>query len=113
MFAYWGGTFSEPNYRALRREESAASRQVVQLQREVDSLRIFRDSIATNPVVQERVARERWGMLRPGELTFSILPADSSPAGFSAAEAVRAGRFVPISLTCGGRRDNVRPHVAG
>ena len=79
VFAYWGGTFSEPNYRALRREESAASRQVVQLQREVDSLRIFRDSIATNPVVQERVAREHWGMLRPGELTFSILPADSSP----------------------------------
>jgi cell division protein FtsB len=76
-FAYWGGTFSEPNYRALRRDEAKAAREVAMLQHEVDSLRIFRDSLATNPVVQERIAREQYGMLRPGELTFTIVTEDS------------------------------------
>ena len=77
LFAYWGGTFSEPNYRALRREEATAVRDSAVLQHKVDSLRSFRDSLATNPVVQEREAREAYGMLRPGELTFMIEPADS------------------------------------
>ncbi|MGH7594417.1 MAG: FtsB family cell division protein [Gemmatimonadales bacterium] len=77
VFAYWGGTFSEPNYRALRRDEANAARQAAELQHEVDSLRLFRDSLATNPVVQERVARETFGMLRPGELTVMIVPGDS------------------------------------
>jgi cell division protein FtsB len=76
-FAYWGGTFSAPNYRALLRDEARAAGTVARLQREVDSLRIFRDSLATNPVVQERIARDQYGMLRPGELMFTIVPADS------------------------------------
>ena len=78
-FAYWGGQYSAPNYRALKRDERAAESQVARLQREVDSLRLFRDSLATNPVVQERVARERFGMVRPGELSFTVSP-DSAPA---------------------------------
>jgi len=75
-FAYWGGTFSEPNYRALRRDEARAVREVARLQHEVDSMRIYRDSLATNPVVQERRAREIFGMVRPGELMFTIVPGD-------------------------------------
>jgi cell division protein FtsB len=76
-FAYWGGTFSEPNYRVLRRDEAMAAREVAKLQHEVDSLRIFLDSLATNPVVQERIARDQYGMLRPGELMFTIVITDS------------------------------------
>lgn len=89
-FAYWGGTFSEPNYRALRRDEADAARQAARLQHEVDSLRIFRDSLATNPVVQERIAREEFGMLRPGELTFTIVSADSTRR-----DSVRPSGHVP------------------
>ena len=77
-FAYWGGTYSEPNYRALRRNEADSTRLAAALQRTVDSLRAFRDSLSTNPVVQERVARQELGMLRPGELTFTIEPGDSA-----------------------------------
>ena len=73
VFAWTGGTFSETNYLALRREEVAANRQLKQLQHEVDSLQAFRDSLASNPVVQERVARDELGMLRPGEITFTIV----------------------------------------
>ena len=74
VFAWTGGTFSETNYLALRREEVAANRKLKQLQHEVDSLQAFRDSLASNPVVQERVARDELGMLRPGEITFTIVP---------------------------------------
>jgi len=78
IFALQGGNFSERNYLALLRAEDSASRRVVELQHEVDSLRAFRDSLATNPAVQERVAREKLGMARPGEITFTIIP-DSAP----------------------------------
>ncbi len=74
VFAWTGGTFSETNYLALRREEVAANRRLKQLQHEVDSLQAFRDSLASNPVVQERVARDELGMLRPGEIAFTIVP---------------------------------------
>ena len=73
VFAWTGGTFSEGNYLALRREEAQANRRLAQLQHEVDSLRAFRDSLANNPAVQERVARDQWGMLRPGEIAFTIV----------------------------------------
>ena len=73
VFAWTGGTFSERNYLELKRIEVADSQRVRILQREVDSLRAFRDSLATNPAVQEWVAREEFGMQRPGELTFTIV----------------------------------------
>jgi cell division protein FtsB len=73
VFAWTGGTFSESNYLALQREEIAANRRLTQLKHEVDSLRAFRDSLGTNPVVQERVARDLLGMLRPGEIAFTIV----------------------------------------
>ena len=80
VFAWTGGTFSERSYLAIRREEAADSLKVRQLEAAVDSLKRFRDSLATYPSVQERVAREQWGMQRPGEVTFTILR-DSAPTG--------------------------------
>jgi cell division protein FtsB len=77
VFAYAGGTYSVPNYRALRREEAAAVALLKQLTRDVDSLRAYRDSLATNPAVQEREARGTYGMVRPGEITFTIIWPDT------------------------------------
>lgn len=79
VFAWTGGTFSEKNYRALRQEEAVDSQQVRDLARKVDSLKALRDSLRSSPLVVERVAREEFGMQRPGELTFMILR-DSTPA---------------------------------
>jgi cell division protein FtsB len=70
--AYGGGMFGQHNFEVVRREEADATRQLAQLQREVDSLKAFRDSILSNPAVQERYAREHWGMARPGEMLFTI-----------------------------------------
>ena len=83
VFAWTGGTFSETNYLALKRDEVAANRRLAQLKREVDSLQAFRDSLTNDPAVQERVARDQLGMLRPGELVFAIVPDSGvgAPAG--------------------------------
>jgi cell division protein FtsB len=80
VFAWRGGTFSERNYLALKRNEVQAKERLATLKREVDSLRAFRDSLENSPVVQERVAREQFGMVRPGELVFTIVPDSSAPA---------------------------------
>jgi cell division protein FtsB len=77
LFALERGEFSETNYLRLRRQERDAEAQLVELRRVVDSLRSFRDSLRSNPAVQERVARERWGMLRPGELVVTVPSPDS------------------------------------
>ena len=73
VFAWTGGTFSESNYLALKREESEANVRLTRLQREVDSLLAFRDSLEHSPAVQERVARDLLGMVRPGEIAFTIV----------------------------------------
>ena len=80
-FAWTGGTFSERNYLALKRNEVTARQRLAELKRDVDSLRAFRDSLENNPLVQERVAREQFGMVRPGELVFTIVPDSSALAG--------------------------------
>ncbi len=69
---YGGGEFGQHNFEAVRREEAATTVQLAQLRRQVDSLKAFRDSILNNPAVQERYAREHWGMARPGEMLFTI-----------------------------------------
>ncbi len=77
FFALDRGEFSLPNYLKLRHQERDAEAELVTLRHTVDSLRAFRDSLADDPAVQERVARERWGMLRPGELVVTIPSPDS------------------------------------
>ena len=48
------------------------------LRRAVDSLEHDATAIERDLRVQERVARERFGMIRPGELLYRLVPADSS-----------------------------------
>lgn len=73
VFAWHGGIFSTSSYRALKRQEAASRLQAQRLQREVDSLAAFADSLEHDPRVQERIARENFGMLRPGELSITIV----------------------------------------
>ncbi len=68
VFAWSGGSYSQREYLALRADTLAARVQLDSLRGELDSLRAFRDSLASDPEVQERVARERLGMIRPGEI---------------------------------------------
>ena len=73
-FAVQAGEYSTPQWLSLRGREREMLAEVAALAREVDSLSRYRKLVETDPVTQERVAREQYGMLRPGEIEFTVVP---------------------------------------
>jgi cell division protein FtsB len=72
VFAVQAGEYSTWDWLALRRERGDEKERIVALRREVDSLKKEAVAVETDPVVQERLARELYGMLRPGEFVYTI-----------------------------------------
>ena len=63
-FAIEGGEYGTSDLLTQRSRGSAARRQVDSLQALVDSLTAYKKAVQTDPVVQERIAREEFGMVR-------------------------------------------------
>ena len=72
LFAVQGGEYGTSDLFRQRARRAALQARVDSLQREVDSLRRYRAAIADDPKVQERIAREEFGMIRPGELLYRL-----------------------------------------
>jgi len=47
---------------------------VRELERQLDSLQHLAHALETDPVAQERAAREQFGMIRKGELLYRLVP---------------------------------------
>ena len=64
VFAVQGGEYSTTDlfHQRARKRRLAAS--IDSLRRDVDSLTAWRRAVATDPAVQERIAREEFGMVR-------------------------------------------------
>jgi cell division protein FtsB len=77
-FGVQGGEYGTTDLLALRRQESSERSQVQRLRQVVDSLGRDATAIEHDLRVQERVARERFGMIRQGELLYRLVPADST-----------------------------------
>jgi cell division protein FtsB len=77
-FAIEGGEYSTGNYLTLRRQTRAEADTVRMLQHTVDSLRAEARAVQHDPRVQERVARERLGMIGKGEFVYRVRP-DNQP----------------------------------
>jgi cell division protein FtsB len=73
LFALQAGEYSTPQWLELRRKEKDEQAQVEELRREVDSLARIRRLVETDPAWQERIAREQYGMLRKGEIEFTVV----------------------------------------
>ncbi len=71
-FGYAGGEYSTGDWRTLRDNVAVERAAAARLQVEIDSLRREADALETDPAAQERAARERFGMLRPGEMMYRI-----------------------------------------
>jgi cell division protein FtsB len=80
-FALQGGEYGTLDLLQLRREEAEEHANVEQLHRMLDSLSRVATAIEHNPRVQERVARERFGMLRKGEFLYRLVPSEKSVSG--------------------------------
>ena len=63
-FAVQGGEYSTADLLRQRRERAQALRAIDSLTRVVDSLRQYRDRLQRDPKLQERIAREEFGMVR-------------------------------------------------
>jgi len=58
----------------MRRQLADERDKVAALEAEVDSLAKAAKDLETNPAVQERVAREEFGMIRDGEVLYRVVP---------------------------------------
>jgi len=75
VFGFAGGEYSTPNWLQLRHDVATEQAALSRLDVDVDSLKQVAHDVETDPATQERLAREQFGMLRPGELMFQIVPA--------------------------------------
>lgn len=72
--AVWGGEYSTLDWLTMRRQLAEERATVEQLRVEIDSLAKVARDLETNPAVQERVAREEFGMIRDGEVLYRVVP---------------------------------------
>ena len=64
MFAIQGGEFGTSDLLRLELRERRLRAAIDSLQRDVDSLTRLKRAIETDPALQERIAREEFGMVR-------------------------------------------------
>lgn len=75
IFAVQGGEYSWWDHRTLERRLEAERDSAARLEVVIDSLEQMKKSLETDPKVQERIAREVYGMIRPGEHLYRITTA--------------------------------------
>ena len=63
-FAVQGGEYGTSDLLTQRSRRARLEGDIAALQRTVDSLARWKQAILTDPVVQERIAREQFGMVR-------------------------------------------------
>jgi len=80
-FALQGGEYGTLDLLQLRRDEAEERAAVLSLGRLVDSLTRAAVAVELDPRVQERVARERFGMIKKGEFLYRLVPSNDSVSG--------------------------------
>ena len=80
-FALQGGEYGTLDLLQLRQEEAEERANLQRLHRMVDSLSRVATAIEHNPRMQERVAREKFGMLKKGEFLYRLVPGGTSVNG--------------------------------
>ena len=78
VLALEGGEYGTRDLVELKRRTREAHERIAELRHEVDSLSRLDRALRTDPVTQERVARELYGMIRQGETLYQVVPRDSS-----------------------------------
>lgn len=66
-FALFGGEYSLLELGRIKRERAAEADRLSAARADVQQLEARVDSLASDPATIERIARERWGLIRPGE----------------------------------------------
>jgi cell division protein FtsB len=75
-YALFGGAHSFSQYRAIQQERVRLTGALSDLRQEVDSLRTRVEALEDDPRALEAIARERFGLIRPGELLYRFADAE-------------------------------------
>lgn len=78
FYAVEGGEYGTTDLLALKGQVRRAREDIVRLRNEADSLRRLETALKTDAVLQEKVARELYGMIRPGEILYQVVPRDTT-----------------------------------
>ena len=78
--ALWGGEYSAFHLLRLKKERGEAEARLVYTRAQVDSLKALAGKLERDDAEVERIARERFGMIREGELLYRFVPVDSGGA---------------------------------
>ena len=74
-YALWGGEYSAFDLRRLRAERVEKAAELAETRAAVDSLRAYAARLERDDATLERVARERFGMIREGETLYRFFEA--------------------------------------
>ena len=75
-YALFGGEYSLFALNAARAAVETELADLVDVRRQIDSLGAWADSLRVDSATIERIARERFGMIRDGETLYRFAPAD-------------------------------------
>lgn len=78
-YAFFGGEYSVFELSRARSDQVRAREELARLRSENDSLRAWVDSLENDSATLERLARERFGMIRPGEVLYRFAEPDTLP----------------------------------
>ena len=78
FYAVEGGEYGTTDLLALKGQVRRAREDIVRLRNDVDSLRRMERALQTDSVLQEKVARELYGMIRPGEILYQVVGRDTT-----------------------------------
>ncbi len=71
-FGAFGGEYSTLNWWQLKRQVREQENAIVALRVEIDSLEVWATALETDSATQEKVAREKFGMIRDGEMLYQV-----------------------------------------
>ncbi len=66
-FAFFGGEYTLWDVRRLQKQRDSEQKKLVQAKQDVEKLRARADSLEKDSVALEKIAREKYGMVKPGE----------------------------------------------
>ncbi len=73
FFALQGGQYSTLDLLRFGSEQRRLTAEIDSLKAEVDSLQAYKRALATDAKLQERIAREMWGMVKDGEIIYKLV----------------------------------------
>lgn len=78
-YAVFGGEYSLLDVSRIRIESENARLTVAELRSETDSLSVWAEALERDPQTLETLARERFGMIRDGEVLYRFADQDGTP----------------------------------